>query len=395
MTDRRLNPISNAELERRWAAVRRMMRDHSLDALVMQNNNDWLGGYVKWFTDFPAYNGYPRTVIFHLNDAMTVVDMGPSGGRRGFEGKHAIHRGVGDLITTPAFTSIAYTDGYQGELALGELKRRAYKRIGMLGRGAMPYRFVTQIEQGLAGTTEIVDATEEIDAIKAIKSEEEMALIRRCAEMQDEIFARVCKKVKPGMRDNDITALAQYEGRLLGSEQGLFLGTSAPLGEPANFADRYLQGRVLKEGEHFALLIENSGPGGMYTEIARTMVFGKATNELLDGFESVKEAQAHTLSLIKPGVPAREIAAAHDAFMAKRGIGPEKRLYAHGQGYDLVERPLIREDETMTIQAGMNLAVHPGYETPSQWAVICDNYLVGADGPGECLHKTPKKIFEL
>jgi Xaa-Pro aminopeptidase len=133
----------------------------------------------------------------------------------------------------------------------------------------------------------------------------------------------------------------------------------------------------------------------MYTEIARTMVFGKATNELLDGFESVKEAQAHTLSLIKPGVPAREIAAAHDAFMAKRGIGPEKRLYAHGQGYDLVERPLIREDETMTIQAGMNLAVHPGYETPSQWAVICDNYLVGADGPGECLHKTPKKIFEL
>jgi Xaa-Pro aminopeptidase len=369
MTDRRLNPISNAELERRWAAVRRMMRDHSLDALVMQNNNDWLGGYVKWFTDFPAYNGYPRTVIFHLNDAMTVVDMGPSGGRRGFEGKHAIHRGVGDLITTPAFTSIAYTDGYQGELALGELKRRAYKRIGMLGRGAMPYRFVTQIEQGLAGTTEIVDATEEIDAIKAIKSEEEMALIRRCAEMQDEIFASVCKKVKPGMRDNDITALAQYEGRLLGSEQGLFLGTSAPLGEPANFADRYLQGRVLKEGEHFALLIENSGPGGMYTEIARTMVFGKATNELLDGFESVKEAQAHTLSLIKPGVPAREIAAAHDAFMAKRGIGPEKRLYAHGQGYDLVERPLIREDETMTIQAGMNLAVHPGYETPSQWAV--------------------------
>ncbi|MFN3350365.1 M24 family metallopeptidase [Pseudorhodoplanes sp.] len=395
MTDRRLNPISNAELERRWNAVRAMMAERNLDALVMQNNNDWLGGYVKWFTDFPAYNGYPRTVIFHANDAMTVIDMGPSGGRRGFEGKHAIHRGVGDLITTPAFTSITYTDGYQGELALGELKRRAYKRIGILGRGAMPYRFVTQIEQGLEGKTEIVDATEEVDAIKAIKSEEEMVLIRRCAEMQDEIFARVCKKIRPGMRDNDITALAQYEGRLLGSEQGLFLGTSAPLGEPANFADRYLQGRVLQKGEHFSLLIENAGPGGMYTEIARTVVFGKATNELLDGFESVKEAQIYTLSKIKPGVPARDIAAAHDDFMAARGVGPEKRLYAHGQGYDLVERPLIREDETMTIEAGMNLAVHPGYETASQWNVICDNYLVGKDGPGECLHKTPKKIFEL
>jgi Xaa-Pro aminopeptidase len=395
MSDRRLNPISDAELDRRWKAAREMMRERGLDALLMQNNNDWLGGYVKWFTDFPAYNGYPRTVIFHVNDAMTVVDMGPAGGRRGFEGKHAIHRGVGDLITTPAFTSIAYTDGYQGELALGELKRRSYKRIGVLGRGAMPYRFVTQIEQGLAGKTEIVDATEEIDAIKAIKSEEEMVLIRRCAEMQDEIFARVCKNIKPGMRDNDVTALAQYEGRLLGSEQGLFLGSSAPLGEASNFVDRYMQGRTLKDGEHFSLLIENAGPGGMYTEIARTMVFGKASNEVIDGFETVKEAQVHTLSKIRPGVPARDIAAAHDAFMTARGFGAEKRLYAHGQGYDLVERPLIRADETMTIEAGMNLAVHPGYESPSLFAVICDNYLVGKDGPGDCLHKTPKQVFEL
>jgi Xaa-Pro aminopeptidase len=395
MSDRRLNPISNAELERRWAATRAMMREYNLDALVMQNNNDWLGGYVKWFTDFPAYNGYPRTVIFHLDDAMTVVDMGPAGDVRSFGGQHKIHRGVGDLIATPAFTSVAYTDGYQGELALRELKRRSYKRIGMLGRGAMPYRFVTQIEQGLAGTTEIVDATDAIDAIKAIKSEEEQELVRLCAEMQDEIFARVCKKIKPGMRDVEVTALAQYEGRLLGSEQGLFLGSSAPLGQPASFVDRYMQGRVLKEGEHFALLIENAGPGGMYTEIARTMVFGKATNELIDGFESVKEAQTYTLSLMKPGTPCRDVAKAHDAFMTKYGVGPEKRLYAHGQGYDLVERPLIREDETMTVEAGMNFAVHPGYETPTQWAVICDNYLVGKDGPGECLHKTPKKIFEL
>ena len=82
------------------------------------------------------------------------------------------------------------------------------------------------------------------------------------------------------MRDNEVTALAQYEGRLLGSEQGLFLGSSAPLGEASNFVDRYLQGRVLKDGEHFSLLIENAGPGGMYTEIARTMVFGKASNQV-------------------------------------------------------------------------------------------------------------------
>jgi Xaa-Pro aminopeptidase len=197
------------------------------------------------------------------------------------------------------------------------------------------------------------------------------------------------------MRDTDITALAQYEGRLLGSEQGLFLGTSAPLGIRAGFADRYQQGRTLMAGEHFTILIENNGPGGQYTELARTMVFGKAPQQLMEGFAAMKEAQDHTVSMIKPGTVCRDIAAAHDDWMRSRGMPPELRLYCHGQGYDLVERPLVRADETMSLAENMNLAVHPGYETDAIWAVICDNYLVEAGGPSECLHKTEKKIFEL
>ena len=109
----------------------------------------------------------------------------------------------------------------------------------------------------------------------------------------------------------------------------------------------------------------------------------------------MKEAQAHTLRLLKPGASCADIAKSHDEHMRGRGLPPELRLYAHGQGYDLVERPLIRADETMLIEQHMNLAVHPGYETSSIFAVICDNYLIEADGPGECLHRTPKQIFEL
>jgi Xaa-Pro aminopeptidase len=197
------------------------------------------------------------------------------------------------------------------------------------------------------------------------------------------------------MTDNDVTALAQYEGRLLGSEQGLFLGSSAPLALASRFLDRHQQARKLKPGEHFSLLIENNGPGGFYTEIARTVVLGKASNELMDGFESMKEAQAHTLRLLKPGASCAEIAASHDEYMRARGLPAELRLYCHGQGYDLVERPLVRADETMAIEEHMNFAVHPGYETPSIFAVICDNYFIEAGGPGRCLHQTAKQIFEI
>ncbi|HEY7664228.1 MAG TPA: hypothetical protein VH934_14010 [Xanthobacteraceae bacterium] len=33
------------------------MAERDIDALVLQNNNDWLGGYVRWFTDTPLSNG--------------------------------------------------------------------------------------------------------------------------------------------------------------------------------------------------------------------------------------------------------------------------------------------------------------------------------------------------
>jgi Xaa-Pro aminopeptidase len=322
-----------------------------------------------------------------------VIDMGPRGGRRKLDGKDNIHRGVGEILTTAAFTSVAYTDGYQAELALDDLRRRNHRRIGFVGAGAMPHGFVRRIEQGLAA--EFVDATDFVDRLKAIKSAEEIVLIRRAAEMQDQIFAKVAAKIRPGMSDAEITALAQYEGRLLGSEQGLFLGSSAPLGQRSDFVDRHQQRRTLKAGEHFSLLIENSGPGGQYTEIARTMVLGKASNELIDGFETVKEAQAQTLKLIKPGAAPRDIAAAHDAFMRARGLPEELRLYCHGQGYDLVERPLIRSDEPWVIQKDMNIVVHPTYAHGGYLNWLCDNYIIGGNGPGDRIHYFPEEIVEV
>ncbi len=46
-TERIPTRISDAELQRRWTALRALMQAQNIDALVAQNNNDWLGGYVK------------------------------------------------------------------------------------------------------------------------------------------------------------------------------------------------------------------------------------------------------------------------------------------------------------------------------------------------------------
>lgn len=393
MHERILTRISDAELERRWAAVRAGMRSRKIDAIVMQNSSDWVGGYVRWFTDLPATNGYPKTVVFHAKEPMTIVEMGPFDVRRDLGAKDPVQRGVGQVVCSPSFVSVLASHAYDAEHVAADLKSRGYKTVGLLAPGMLPHALVSAIETGLPNV-KIVDVTDWVDTIKAIKSEEEIGLIKACARMQDKVFSHVMKTIEPGMRDIDVTAAAQAEGQRLGSEQGIFLGASAKVGVRSPFAPRVFQGRKLQKGDHLSLLIENNGPGGFYCEIARTIVLGKASAELKDGFAEVKAAQAYTLSLIKPGASPADIHARHNAWMKEHGLPPEMRLYAHGQGYDMVERPLIRNDETMKLAADMNLAVHPGYETPSIFAVICDNYLVTATGVSDCLHKTAKKVFE-
>ena len=188
--------------------------------------------------------------------------------------------------------------------------------------------------------------------------------------------------------------LAQAEEKRLGSDQAIFLGLSARLGKPSRFAGRYFQGRTLAQGDHFSLLIAVNGPGGLYLELARTVTFAAARDAVLAGFAVVKAAQDHTLALIRPGAHPAQIAAAYDGWMVARGLPPETRLYAHGQGLDMVERPLIRADETIALQAGMFLAVHPGFDDGVVFAVICDNYMVQEGGVGGCLHRTAKQVFQ-
>jgi Xaa-Pro aminopeptidase len=290
--------------------------------------------------------------------------------------------------------SILASLDYDAELTVADLARHGARKVGLLAGRAMPHSLIAMLADKLPDVA-VVDVTDEIDRVKAVKSAEEIGLIEATAALQDRVFAEVCDFIRPGLTDRDVMAHAEAVGRRLGSDQGIYLGCSAPMGAPSRFKGRHFQARELAQGDHLSMLIEINGPGGIYLEIARTMVLGAADDHLLQAFETVRAAQDHSLSLMKPGAHPAEIFAAHNRWMAEHGLPEETRLYAHGQGCEMVERPLIRQDETLPLAKDMLLAVHPGYDDGRVFAVICDNYMIGADGPGPCLHKTEKKVFEL
>ena len=386
--------VSTQELERRWKESREVMREQGLDYLMMRSDEEFLGGYVRWFCDVAAGNQYPLTVVFPFDDEMTTISSGSVPPGEPSVPAWAV-RGVKKRVSAPYLPSLWYTSALEGELVVEILKEKKGAKIGVVGKSFMSAPFYEYMEKQLIGYT-FFDVTDQIDGIKAIKSPEEIQLIKHTAEIQDAAMEHLRGAIRPGMRDFEVMAEAQYSLVKQGSERQLILVGSADPAAPARWQFRQYQNRMIREGDQVAILLEVNGPGGFYTEIGRMFSMGRPSEQLQEAFGVAAELQAATANQLKPGANAKNIWDENNRLLGDRGYLPERRLFAHGQGYSLVERPAIRYDEPMKIQAGMNIAVHPYAINDTVWAVVCDNYLVTEDGmKNVCLHKFPREITVL
>jgi Xaa-Pro aminopeptidase len=242
-------------------------------------------------------------------------------------------------------------------------------------------------------TAKFEDATDMVDAIKAIKSDEEIQLIREVCAMQDELFEYALTRIHPGRRDYEIYADILHKCLEIGGEQTNILGGSVPANTAGKHLPLHFLNRMVEDGDQFTLLLEANGPSGLWAELGRTICLGKASPELKEQCELAIKAQQLTLSLLKPGADPTAIFKANNEFLISSGYPEERRIFAHGMGYDMVERPAIDCGETMKIEARMNIAVHPTVASAKASGWVCENYIISETGEHECLHKTPQKVF--
>jgi Xaa-Pro aminopeptidase len=389
--------VSGAELERRWALVANYLRERNIDTLVAMSGESNLSGTVRWLTDAPS-GAYRVVVAFHANDLMTIVEHGAAGQTRKLDGIAPGHLGVGELITVSQFASVDYTHKYEAELLAAALKKRGCRSIALVNADAMPSGFRTGL-LALGDQVAFHDATPFLDRAKAIKSAEEIRLLDEAAAIQDAVFAAAVQEIRPGMRNFEVTSRVMGEvyrhggSNGLGVNNGVILFGSGVRGrEPAVFA---LSGdRKLGKDDAMTLLVESASPAGYIIEVGRNLVFGRADKAQLQLHEMLLEAQVATCRLLKAGARPSEVFAAHNEFMVKLGLQAEQRLYSHGQGYDMIERPLIRDDEDLPLENGMCLAVHPNGVADGYFGYVCDNFMIEQAGARR-IHKTPQKILEI
>ena len=384
--------ISDSELARRWKATREMMATNNIDYLVIQNSEEFLGGTVRWFTDFSARDQFPMTVIFPANGEMTTINNGGDPPADQFPPAWAA-RGIKNRLGGVYFPTAPNTNTMEAELALGVLKDKPNATIGLVERAFIPITFYEYLTNHLPDA-KFVDASELVEQMKVFKSEEEIELIKGTAHLQDLAMEHLRNTIKPGMRDFEVLAEAQYSTVKNGSERQNIQVNSGPLGTMVPFNVRHFQNRMIKEGDQVSVLIEVNGPGGYYAEIARIFTVGrKPSPELRDAHEVAVEAEDLTRDALKPGVDPRALWDMNNDFLKKKGYAPATRLYSHGQGLDMVERPMIRSNETLKLGAGMNIVVHPATIRKDLWAIAMDNYVVGKNGGGSSVHRFPREII--
>jgi Xaa-Pro aminopeptidase len=383
--------VSIGELKRRWQATRRMMKEHNLDFLLFQNSHSFFHGYLKWFTDMTCPDAYPSTVIFPRDEDMTIITHGsrPMPGVSNPPGGSL--PGVKKRMTLPMILSMSYTKDFDAEVIAKELAPYKYCRIGIVGMSFMSAFFYKYVTEHLS-TAKFEDVTDLVDEIKAVKSDEEIDFIKGTCRLEDKLWDYALTLIKPGVTTSYIRRALISKNSELGAEYANIAVGAAPAGTPAIIM---LPDRILQAGDQFVALIETDGPGGYWGELTRTACLGKVSPELELQFELAKQAQKLTVDLLKPGTPAGIPWDANNAFLRSKRYPEEGRVYAHAQGYDMVERPALDNLEKMRVQANTMFAVHPMVWSDKAVGWICDNYLVTGKSPPLRLHKTAQKIFVL
>jgi Xaa-Pro aminopeptidase len=208
---------------------------------------------------------------------------------------------------------------------------------------------------------EVRDGQQVMLEARMIKSQDELTLLNMAAAMVDGVYQDIYEALKPGIRENEIVALATKRLYEMGSDNVEAINSIS--GERCNPHPHNFTDRIIRPGDQafFDIIMSFVGYRTCYY---RTFNVGKATRAQFDAYKKARQWMDEAIALIKPGVTTDKIAR---AFPKAQEIGFESEMaafglnFCHGIGLGLHERPIISRvnsfDDPLELEAGMMFAV--------------------------------------
>jgi len=207
----------------------------------------------------------------------------------------------------------------------------------------------------------VVDIQQHMLDARAIKSADEIMLLSQAAAMVDGVYQDIVDVLKPGIRENEIVALAAKRLYEMGSDQ--VEAINAVSGERCNPHPHNFSDKIIRPGDQAFFDIIHSF-NGYRTCYYRTFSVGSSTPAQHNAYTKAREWMDAAIDKVGPGVGTDEVAALWPK-ATEFGFPNEMEAFGlqfgHGLGLGLHERPIISRLNSMShpveIKAGMVFAL--------------------------------------
>jgi Xaa-Pro dipeptidase len=236
------------------------------------------------------------------------------------------------------------------------------------------------IESVAPGAT-LIGCDELISALRAVKSDDEVAHIRSAARIVDQVIDEVSSSILVGSPETEVArecrGLLEARGAEVSAEPVVLAGSRSALPHGRSSTEPIRGGDLVVVD--LRALIE-----GYWADITRTVVAGSDTDERQQQLhEIVLAARLAALGAVRVGNPCSQIDVSARRVIEDAGFGQYfSHRTGHGLGLEPHEPPFLTNSNTDLLEEGMVITIEPGIYIPGYGGVrVEDDFLVGSDGP--------------
>ena len=258
----------------------------------------------------------------------------------------------------------------------------------------MSYAEFSIMSDGLEGVS-LCGASNKINALRIIKSEDEIKKLRRAEEIGILAFENVLKNIREGITERDIAAELEYFMRKNGAD-GVSFDTIAISGKNTSLPHGMPSGKRLENGD-FITMDFGCVYDGYCSDMTRTVVLGKAGEKQKRIYDTVLKAQLCGLEAIRAGVICADADAVARNVIKDAGFGEFfGHSLGHGVGLQIHEMPNLSPKCNIRLEENMIVTCEPGIYIPDFGGVrIEDMVCVKKDGVENFSAGCTKELIEI
>ncbi|MBI5472930.1 MAG: aminopeptidase P family protein [Ignavibacteriae bacterium] len=344
------------------------MRKHGLDALIVSSISN-----IRYLTGFTGSNGL---LIIASRSALFFSDI-----RFLEQAKLEVRNCRVHITKFGLYEEASRRKALHGASRVGfESQQITYAQYRVLRR--------------LFPSTSFASTKEIVEDVMLVKDEAEIALMRKAAEISDQVFGEVVKIIRPGISELEIAGTISYLHRKLGAERDAFEIIVAS-GERSAFPHARATQKKIKSGE-LVTLDFGCVVGGYNSDITRTVAVGKASLRAKRMYDVVHDAQQTAIESARGGMWAKDLDAVARQRIEKRGMGKFfNHSLGHGLGLHIHERPRVSELSKERLRAGSVITIEPGVYVPGFGGVRIEDDVLLTENGCVVLNTAPKEFLIL